>query len=56
MRVIIFESTVYKLTEKQYFKLKLKESEMGDLELSDYLDSEKEYFDTVGSIDFDFRL
>ena len=64
MRVIILESTVYKVNERQFNDIKAKEAEINkygyqpdnDIRMSEWLDEQRPYYIEVGMIDFDFRL
>ena len=71
MKIIVIESTVYMVTEKQFESIKNKEKEIGgdeefggkmsnwndfELEMSDYYDENKGNYKLIGDIDSDFRL
>jgi hypothetical protein len=64
MRVIVIESTVYKVTEKDYKSLiKMKEEITAkgyyhgeDVDMMNFIDSKKAGFKEIGVIEFDFRL
>lgn len=64
MRVIVFESTVYRVTEKQFAELQkmhYKFTKGGvtfdyDIKLSDYIESVKSNYKLIGDVEFDFRL
>ena len=64
MRVIILESTVFKVTEKQYNEIRKMEAEIhkngyhpdNDLKVSEWLDEHRPTYKEVGIVDYEFRL
>jgi len=65
MRVIIIEDSVYKVSEKEYLKLRkmADESTYSDYplnerlsdELNNYLDDNKSKYKLIGAVNFDWR-
>lgn len=66
MRLILIESTLYKVTEQQFKKIIKKQKEIdskeyyhgSDVEMDDFLNDLKKQkgFKEMGPIEFDFRL
>ena len=56
MRLIIIESTCYKLTEKQFKEFEAKHNELSEMKLSDFLEANKHKYKLMGDIEYNFRL
>lgn len=64
MKIIIIESTVYKVSEKIYSQIRNKKEEMDkkgyyngcDVDMSGFLESLMPEFKKIGAVDYDFRL
>lgn len=62
MRIIILDDIVYKVSEKEFGKILKAKEEAEKLPfdqeffLDEYLQSNKENYKNLGTVDFDFRL
>lgn len=64
MRVIVIESTVYKITEMQFKKLTAYQKEIFkhgyhsecEMDMNNFLEKNKPKYKIVGDVEFDFRL
>lgn len=63
MRLIIIESDIYRVTEKQYEHIREVQDRLfknyhpdSEIEMSDFLEGEKKNYKHLGPVDYDFRL